>query len=353
MSEDDVYKFDNFGFESEKKKEEKIKIEYANPKFWRRVMAGLIDLLILVVVFIIIFVSARAIVVSTDTYKENNEELTAARVESGLYRDDPDWGMIDIISYLNRMDLSGWNRMSQAQSAVNTFLSFCDERCDEETARTLRDDYDAARLSDNFTDNYGNHYFIVDENGNIAINDVAYANVTAQGYFDNFYTYYIDEVLQGYLVIAVPNYYDLTKYMSNVLIYAEILPAFLISGVLVYYVPTLIFKKGRKTIGKLAYHIGTVDKRLLNPTWKRNLARFLIFYFFIYILSVFTFAIPVIISFSMMAFSRNKQGFPDFCLNLADVSTRENDIFNDYSEVKVGKMDTSKEPVNFSRRDLN
>ncbi|MCD8203760.1 MAG: RDD family protein [Coprobacillus sp.] len=350
MSEDDLY--NNYDPHIAMRPSDKIEIQYANPKFWKRVMAGVIDFIIFLVIFFLLFISCRGIVISTDTYKENNEELTSARVESGLYIDHADYGMIDIIAYLNRVDISGYARLREAQDAIDTFLSFCDDRCDEQTASMIRATYDEERLSDKFVDKYGNHYFIIDEDGEITINTTAYSIVTSAGYFDEFYTYYIDEVLQGYLVVAVPNYYDLTKYMSNVLIYAEILPAFLISGVLSFYLPTLIFRKGRKTFGQAIYHIGTIDKRLLNPSWKRSLARFLIFYFFILILSVFTFGIPIIISFSMMAFSRNKQGFPDFCLNLVQVSTQDNNIYDEYDQIRADLVTARKEPVNFSHRDL-
>ncbi len=332
---------------------EKIDIEYKNPKFWHRCVADIIDFLIAVVIFFVLFISCRGIVGATPKYKSNMEELETAQVESGLYIDDSDWGVIDVVKYLNRVDYTGYARMDFAQGQIDQFLAYCDEKCSAADAIRIHNSYDEARLSDDFVDEYGQHYFVVDEeSGEIIINGVCYENVGAQGYFDNFYTYYIDEVAQGYLVVAIPNYYELTKYQSNMLIWAEITPAFLVTGILVYYVPTWIFKRGRKTIGKLAYHIGLLDKRLLNPTWKKTLARFLIFYFAEWILSIFTFGIPLIISFSMMAFSRNKQGFPDYMLQLVEVDTLENNIYDNYDDIKIELMRKNKKPVNFRHRDL-
>ncbi|MCD8195417.1 MAG: RDD family protein [Coprobacillus sp.] len=334
--------------------EERLEVQYANPKFWHRCVANLIDFLIAVVIFFIVFICARAIVRATPEYKENDAELYDAQISSGLYIDDADMGVTNITSYLSTWDYTGYTRMIMAQDAIEVFFEFIDEKCDEETAEMVRGTYDTERLSDTFVDSYGQHYFVIDEeSGEVIINRACYNVIGAQAYFDNFYTYYIDEVLQGYLIVAVPNYYELTKYMSNVLIYAEILPAFCFAGVLTWYVPTWIFKRGWKTFGKAIYHIGVVDKRLLNPPWWKSLVRFLIFFFFELVLSVFTFGIPIIISFTMMAFDRNKQGFPDYMLSLVEVSTADNKIYYNYDEIKIDLVRTAKKPVEFHHSDLN
>ncbi len=354
MSEDDQYLGNIYDPHIEVRPEEKLEIQYANPKFWHRCVANLIDFLIALVIFFLVFLAARGIVRATPDYKDKDAQLYDAQVGSGLYVDDADWGVLDVVSYLNRVDYTGYIRMISAQDTIEVFFSFCDERCDPEVAQEIRDSYDEARLSDTFVDQYGQHYFVVNEETNeIIINRDVYNVIGAQSYFDNFYTYYINEVLQGYLIVAVPNYYDLTKYMSNVLIYAEILPAFCFAGVLTWYVPTWIFRRGWKTFGKAIYHIGLVDKRLLNPPWWKELIRFLIFFFFELVLSVFTFGIPIIISFTMMAFDRNKQGFPDYMLSLVEVSTADNKIFFDYDEIRVDKTRSAREPVNFHHSDLN
>ncbi len=330
---------------------EPLEISYRKPKFWHRVIANLIDFLLLVLVFFVLFISCRAIVQSTSTYKEKDAELKQMRLDSGLYYESEEYGVRDIIAYLNLVDLSSYVKMTRAESAINTFLSYCDEVCEPEKAAEIRETYDTERLdTETFSDDNGVAYFVYDTDGETIIRN-SECSATNQEYFDNFYTYYIDEVLHGYLVIAIPNYYELTKYESNMLIYAEILPSYLVAGVLIYYVPTLFFRKGRKTLGKAIYHIGLIDKRFLNPTWKRSLARFLIFYFFEYLLSVFTFGIPLIISFSLMAFSKNRQGFPDYMLSLMEIDTSNYRIFDSYDEITIDRLTNKKEPVDFKQHD--
>ena len=99
--------------------------------------------------------------------------------------------------------------------------------------------------------------------------------------------------------------------------------------------PPLFFKRGRKTLGKALYHIGLVDDRVLSPTFWRFSARFLIFLFAELLLSLFTLGIPYIISFSLMAFSKKRQGFPDYMLHLYEIDTSKANIYMDYVEAEL------------------
>lgn len=328
-----------------------IHINYVRPKFWHRVIANLIDFLLFALIFGLLFIALRAIVQTTDEYKNNRDELNQIRLDSGLYIDSIDYGIIDVVTFNNRMgdSTTGYAKMANAIDAVDKFLSYVDEVCDEETSNKIQNSYDEARLDTRFVDEFGNPYFIETEDG-IVRNENCKA--TNDEYYKNFYCYYIDEVLQGYLITSILSYLDLTRYMSNLLLFIELPISYLLSGLLVYYVPTFIFKRGRKTIGKAIYHIGLIDSRYLNPTKKRTLARFSIFYFFELILSPFTLGIPLIISFSLMAFTKTRQGFPDYMLGLYEIDTSKNNIYNSYEEIEIAGLDKSKKPIDFKMRDL-
>ena len=189
----------------------------------------------------------------------------------------------------------------------------------------------------------GASYFI-SVNGEIKKNEACSAN--ALTYFEKVYAPYIDDHCQGYLVTLFPNYLELVRFESNCLFFAELLPAYMLSPIVVYYVPTLFFKRGRMTIGKWMYHIGLVDKRLLIPSFKRSSARFLIFYFAELMLSPFTFAIPFIVSASLMAFSKSHQGFPDYLLGLYEVDADSNKLFFSHDEILLSDLG-AKKPVDF------
>lgn len=327
-----------------------IEISYTRPKFWHRVIANLIDILLFALMFFILFISVRAIVQTTSEYKKNNDLLIQIRLDSGLYIDSSTMGITDVITYNSRLDFAGSVRVNNAKEAIDSFLSYAEEVCDEEKALEIINSYDQCRLDNRFVDKLGQPYFIEDEDGTVIKNPNCSA--TNQQYFDNFYTYYIDEVLQGYLVTAIPHYLECTRFMSDMLIYIELPISYLLAGILIYYVPTFIFRRGRKTFGKAIYHIGLIDSRYLNPTQARSFSRFAIFYFSELILSLFTLGIPYIISFSMMAFSKTKQGFPDYLLGLYEIDTSKNNIYNSYAEIEISKLDNSKKPIDFKMRDL-
>ena len=101
------------------------------------------------------------------------------------------------------------------------------------------------------------------------------------------------------------------------------------------------------TIGKWMYRIAVVDSRFLVPTWQRSLARFAIFYFGELLLAPVTFAIPFIVSFSLMAFTKKKQGFPDFMLRLHEVDVSETKVYFSKAEIRVDEIPGYRKPIDF------
>ena len=100
------------------------------------------------------------------------------------------------------------------------------------------------------------------------------------------------------------------------------------------------------TLGKALYHIGLIDDRMLSPSFGRFTARFAIFFFGELILSLFSFGIPYIVSFTMMAFSKRKQGFPDYMLHLYEIDTTKANIYMDYVEAEL-KNELHGEAIDF------
>ena len=187
---------------------------------------------------------------------------------------------------------------------------------------------------------------LVDDIGNIE-------SPVFQTYFEKCYRPYIDNKLQAYLVTSIPYYRNLIKYQTNMLLWVELFMNYCITGLIVYLLPIFIFRRGRKTFGKELYGIGTVDKNCLSPSVGRSLARFAIFYFGILILSLFTFGIPMLISFSLMVFSKKKQSFPDYMLNLQEIDARRTKVYLSFQELELEKTSTYKEPIKFTTKNYD
>ena len=103
-----------------------------------------------------------------------------------------------------------------------------------------------------------------------------------------------------------------------------------------------------QTFGKAMYHIGLVDANIFSPSFARFSARFGIFLGAELILSLVTFGIPFLISFSMMAFSRRHQGFPDYMLGLTEIDASKNRIYLDKVDIELTHNPPHKDPPDFN-----
>ena len=326
---------------SEENQEQAVpEITYQRAKFWRRIFANLVDLLIFAVVAVFLFVGVRAIYMSTDKYQSKENRLTEMKLESSLYV-EKDGEVVDVAGAISSDSDTTSSKMNRAKAAIEDFIEYAYTVEGKTVGDEIQNSYDEFRLQQEFL---SQPYFVKD-NEQVVVNPDCKASYT--NYFENVYMPFINEYCQGYLTTRFEEYVDLTMYISRTLVFVEVPIAYCLAGILVYYVPTWIFRRGRMTFGKAIYKISTVDSRLLNPTWQRTLARFLIFYFGILILSVLTFMVPAIISVTLMGFSKKKQGFADYLLDLQEIDTTNSTVFYNLEEALVSKLDNHKTPVEF------
>ena len=341
------------------KSSEDIHITYFRPKFIHRVFANLIDIMIFILLFFSVFLGVREIIKINPTYKANSEELTSIKVDSGTYAYDNDGVLKDIITVLENDDAqTAKSRSVKSSKAINQFIGYVHAKSGDDWYQEITKNYREYRLSDSMKKD-DIPLFVVDENDEVIENPVLLESVESVSseiyrvFYTKAYKPYIDEKVQAYLVLALPRYKQIISYQTNVLLWGNIFSVYCFTGLLVYLLPILIFRRGRMTFGKAIYGIGLVDSRCLSPSIGRSLARFAIFYFAILILSLFTFGLPMIVSFSLMAFSKNKQGFPDYMLRLTEVDNKRTKIYLSFQEVELEKTDTHREPVKFTTKNYD
>ena len=325
-------------------------IEYSRPRFWHRCMANFVDFFIFLVTGLGLFIGTRAIVQATPYYVSARNQYFDLQLASGLYVASPgdDKATIDVVYYCDTY-LGVYGREYDGVSmdeesdipkgkngrcvyAINQFISFCHEKCSEERYNDIVSYYDDMRLNTTLD---GVHYFIKDGD-NIKPNPTLAEDATkSKYYYSNIFKPFIEKKCLPFLVVNVPEYKRLSRVDYNFLIFLEFPVAFFLAGILTYFVPPLFFRRGRMTLGKALYHIGLIDQRLLSPTFWRFLARFAIYFFGEMVVSMFSFGIPYIISFTMMAFSKKRQGFPDYMLGLYEVDTSKANIYLDYVEAQI------------------
>lgn len=328
----------------ELEKQEIVTIEYTYPKFWHRVMANLIDILIFAVTAVALFIGVRAIVVNTPNYKALENYVDQTRLDSQLYVKS-EKNILSLTSYLeDNKNIAPSVKNLRSQSAIDGFIDYIRNNFGDEKANLVQEDYDSFRLNDSLT--YAGVKYFTKEEGKIKYNPDCSAD--AKTYYSNVYYPYLTDHCQSFLISINTQYASSAKEIGTYLLWLEIPVSYIIAAVLTYFVPPLFFKRGRKTLGKAIYHIGLVDKTLFSPKLGRYALRFIIFLFGELILSLATFGIPFIISFSLMAFSKRRQGFPDYMLAMVEIDTSKNNIYMDKVEAELTLNPVYKPPVDFN-----
>lgn len=328
----------------ELEKQEIVTIEYTHPKFWHRVMANLLDILIFALSTVLMFICVRAIVINTNGYKKQANYIDETRLNSGLYVKD-DKRIITLVSYLDEnKNFAPSVKNLKSQEAIKTFINYLDGEFGHEQAEIVQKDYDVFRLDEKLTFNGVSYFIKVDDT--IKYNPDCQA--MAKDYYSNVYYIFLQDHCLSYLLSINIQYAHATRALSNYLLFLELPIAYVLGAILTYLVPPLFFKRGRQTFGKAIYRIGLVDARLFSPSFPRFLARFSIFLFAELILSLFTFGLPFILSFSLMAFSSRRQGFPDYMLSLTEIDTSKNRIFLDKVDAELAQNPAYKEAVDFN-----
>ena len=339
--------------EKEIERNEIINVNYTEPKFWHRVMANFVDFFLFVLLMFISFIAVRSIVLNVPYYKNTEQKINDIQLTSGLYvkdQNDPNKN-VDIVYYLDRYvqlygsEFDGVNKDDPSQAptgkigrivaSINKMIEYCSNESvtSNERYQELVGYYDSMRL-DAVTED-GIHYFVKDGDSIIPNETLASVAEKRQLYYKNVYVPIVEKRFMPFLASNVTEYRECFRVQFNFLVFLELPVALVVAAILVYFVPPLFIRRGRMTLGKALYRIGLVDDRILSPTFWRFTSRFLIFLFGELILSVFTFGIPYIISFSIMAFSKKKQGFPDYMLHLYEIDTSKANIYMDYVEAQL------------------
>lgn len=325
-------------------------VEYTLPSFWHRVLANFMDLIIFALLFVGVFILTNRIVSATPGYKKENEIVDKVREDSGLFVYESSRKTYELITtyFENTSEIEYPTRVIRSKKAISDFLVYVQDgetsgACEVGTYDEIVVDYNKSRLDVLYENN---HLFVIDTDTNTIINNpnVSY---NAEVYYKNFYKPYIQQIANGYLITSFPAYYNSLKQMSNYLIFCELPISLTVSAIVTYFVPTLIFRRGRATFGKKFLHIGLVNDKCLNLSFGRNLARFAIFFLGEMVLSIFTFGIPLIFSFTMMCVTKKKQGFPDFMLKCTEIDNSKAKIYKSQYEALEDFYNIHKKPVDF------
>lgn len=351
-------------------KAEIVKIEYEQPKLVHRVLANFLDILLMVGMTIVLFIASRAIVQSTPMYHSNDLEIRKVELASGLYinADKTNGSAIDTRGYdINEYEygdsvqlMTYWlprqsnltyeDVVNRCEKAINKFTSYMGTIKPEyeEEIKTFVNEQKIKKLGK--VAGHENFFLKNDETNEfyIPLNESGIPYYSYQTYFEEFYKLIMDNNLSDdYLTKRAPNFKESLANEGKYLLLIELPSAYLLAGILVYFIPPLFFRRGRQTLGKALYRIGLVDKNIFSPTFARFSVRFIIFFFAEMVLSLFTFGAPFFISFTMMLVTKNKQGFPDYVLGLTEIDASKQKIYYNKIDALSDKASVYKTPTDF------
>lgn len=333
---------------------QKINIEYARPLASRRITAAIIDFLTMALLAVIFYIISNSIAQITPSYIQANDIVDSVRHDSGLYvHSDGIYGESDSYEYVNEYfqdnpdEMAGslmyqylTNVIDGREYQIHGNVGFAQYmgRYDVSYEEEILKLFDTYRLQATI-----NNVPVFDEEFNI-INGNSQKDVAL-----NILCPFIQDELISYLSY-IPNYYESLTFITRSIIYIQIPIPIIFSNLIVFYIVPLCFKRDKKTLGRLLFKIGLVNKNMLYVNFKTFTLRFLIFLFVEIILSIFTFVLPLIISFTMMLVTKNKQCLHDYILNIQEIDETIDKVYYSYDEAYLDKINKDPKHVDFKLR---
>ncbi len=320
-------------------------IEYYRPKFTRKLAASFMDAFIFSLLSLLFVVISKALGDITPTYKQNSSELDTIKLNSGLFLEDNDGLVRDVVTIYN-LDTETNSSVVEKEvvNSINNFFTYVDNNLSHELYESMIKEFDELRLDQKLIYSYeGNTYkLFIQKDGKVVKNNEVV--IPSKSYI-SFYKNYIDNYALGYFHSKIDRVVTLEKYFSYVMA-IEVIVGVLVGSIINYYVFPLIFRRNRYTLGRLTYKIGLVNKDVLHVSFGQFTLRFLIIFFLEIALSFVTFGIPIIFSFTMSLVTKKKQYFHDYLLGIEEVDLQDNQVY--YSKDEVNAPVSKDDIHNFS-----
>ena len=320
-------------------------IEYYRPKFTRKLAASFMDAFIFSLLSLLFVVISKALGDISPTYKQNSSELDTIKLDSGLFLEDNDGLVRDVVTIYN-LDTETNSSVVEKEvvNSINNFFTYVDNNLSHELYESMIKEFDELRLDQNLIYSYeGKTYkLFIQKDGKVVKNNEVV--IPSKSYI-SFYKNYIDNYALGYFHSKIDRVVTLEKYFSYVMA-IEVIVGVLVGSIINYYVFPLIFRRNRYTLGRLTYKIGLVNKDVLHVSFGQFTLRFLIIFFLEIALSFVTFGIPIIFSFTMSLVTKKKQYFHDYLLGIEEVDLQDNQVY--YSKDEVNAPVSKDDIHNFS-----
>ncbi len=285
-------------------------IHYKRVGLIKRTFVAILDIVFLLVLVFIFLFTSLGIFINTSYFISSNETLISIKNDSKLFKDNIEYSYI-----LKNDDTLTINEKSERLDKVitNFYISL-----------------DNLDLNNNYYESYLNRKLEAKSNDlNLFVKVNEEVIRSNNGISD---TTYFDFYLGEYSSYSVPILYGTSEYetlsknivMVNLTI---IVISILISGLIIYLVFPLIFKRDHATLAMKIFKLGLINQNGLSLENKEFLFRFLFLYIVEFILGILSLFIIPLISYSYMILSKKESPFHDALINVLMVDKNTNKIY--------------------------
>lgn len=290
-------------------------IHYKRVGLIKRTFVAILDIVFLLVLVFMFSFTSLGIFINTSYFISSNETLISIKNDSKLFKDN-----IEYLYILKNDDTLTINEKSERLDKVitNFYISL-----------------DNLDLNNNYYENYLNRKLEAKSNDlNLFIKVNEEVIRSNNGISD---TTYFDFYLNEYCSYSVPILYSTSEYetisknivMINLTI---IVISVLISGLIIYLVFPLIFKRDHATLAMKIFKLGLINQNGLSLENKEFLFRFLFLYIVEFILGILSLFIIPLVSYSYMILSKKESPFHDALINVLMVDKNMNKIYLNKNE---------------------
>ena len=295
-----------------------IELNYELPRFTRLISSYLADFFIFLFLSILLIVPGVFILEAIPNFQNVLNTRNQILVDSKLYIKKDKLIRLDTF-YKEDTNLT-YNEKSEELNLRLTyfFTTFINNDLENKGLET----YNNIKSKGNFE---GDKLF--DENFNrVLINS---------DYDEAYFNFYLDayNTALGYLQVN-KSYVE----NRNNVIFGYVLTIILASSVsfiTLFLIIPLIFNRGKKTLGMLFTHLSLINIRAFSVSNKCFCFRFLFQFFVMFLASLFSFLIPILISIGFLIFSKRRQTLTNYIFNTYIVYNENQIVYINLKEYQI------------------
>ncbi len=304
-------------------------LEYFKAPFGKRMVSIIIEIFLLSFGFLAFLFCSRLIVERMPLYTDSFDTYINISKDSGLYVCDKttDNNLVTLTEYYGSKSYETQNNV--IEKALTKFYTLEEFFSQDENSDTYGPNiYYKQKIGETRIGNdEGVDYFLLDATGTPKKNP-SFTEEKMNAFYLTAYDRAVSYIQNNESYLQARNV--LTIYINLVLIPLSIVLSFLIFEVLI---PLTIGRRGKQTLGMKSMKLSLLSVDALSCKANRFIARQAIQLFLIILLSLVSFGIPLIVSFSMMIFRKDGQCLHDYLSGTYMVDSSEQSVYLTYEEM--------------------